>query len=90
MSEVEIDEELMKILRAGKNAVFALRESADQDRVGIPIELAGASARATTSFPENTLLMIYEVMRPGPWLRSNLVRRAQCAYIGASTARRYA
>ncbi|MBA3040506.1 MAG: invasion associated locus B family protein [Alphaproteobacteria bacterium] len=39
--EVEIDEELMKILRAGKNAVFALRESADQDRVGIPIELAG-------------------------------------------------
>jgi invasion protein IalB len=39
--EVEIDEELMKILRAGKAAVFALRESADQDRVGIPIELAG-------------------------------------------------
>ena len=39
--EVEIDEELMRILRAGKNAVFALRESADQDRVGIPIELAG-------------------------------------------------
>ncbi|MCM2476928.1 invasion associated locus B family protein [Rhizobium sp. CG5] len=42
--EVEIDEELMKILRAGKNAVFALRESADQDRVGIPIELAGFAA----------------------------------------------
>ncbi len=39
--EVEIDEELMRILRAGKNAVFALRESADQDRVGIPIELTG-------------------------------------------------
>lgn len=39
--EVEIDEELMKILRAGKRAVFALRESVDQDRVGIPIELAG-------------------------------------------------
>ena len=39
--EVEIDEELMKILRAGKAAVFALRESADQDCVGIPIELAG-------------------------------------------------
>ena len=39
--EVEIDDELMKILRAGKAAVFALRESADQDRVGIPIELAG-------------------------------------------------
>ncbi|MBB4142954.1 invasion associated locus B family protein [Rhizobium rhizoryzae] len=39
--EVEIDDELMKILRAGKNAVFALRESVDQDRVGIPIELSG-------------------------------------------------
>ncbi len=39
--EVEIDDELMRILRAGKNAVFALRESADQDRVGIPIELSG-------------------------------------------------
>ncbi|MGF9693135.1 MULTISPECIES: invasion associated locus B family protein [unclassified Rhizobium] len=41
--EVEIDDELMRILRAGKNAVFALRESVDQDRVGIPIELAGFS-----------------------------------------------
>lgn len=39
--EVELDDELMRILRAGKNAVFALRESADQDRVGIPIELSG-------------------------------------------------
>jgi invasion protein IalB len=39
--EVDIDEELMRILRAGKNAVFALRESSDQDRVGIPVELAG-------------------------------------------------
>lgn len=39
--EVEIDDELLKILRAGKNAVFALRESVDQDRVGIPIELSG-------------------------------------------------
>jgi invasion protein IalB len=39
--EVEIDDELMRILRAGKAAVFALRESADQDRVGIPIELTG-------------------------------------------------
>jgi invasion protein IalB len=39
--EVEIDDELMRILRAGKAAVFALRESADQDRVGIPIELNG-------------------------------------------------
>jgi invasion protein IalB len=39
--EVEIDEELMRILRAGKNAVFALRESSDQDRVGIPVELNG-------------------------------------------------
>jgi invasion protein IalB len=41
--EVEIDDELLRILRAGKNAVFALRESVDQDRVGIPIELAGFS-----------------------------------------------
>ncbi len=39
--EVEIDDELMRILRAGKSAVFALRESVDQDRVGIPIELEG-------------------------------------------------
>lgn len=39
--EVEIDEDLMRILRAGKNAVFALREAVDQDRVGIPIELSG-------------------------------------------------
>lgn len=39
--EVEIDDELMRILRAGKSAVFALRESVDQDRVGIPIELSG-------------------------------------------------
>nr|CAD6613635.1 invasion associated locus B family protein [Rhizobium sp. Khangiran2] len=42
--EVEIDDELMRILRAGKNAVFALRESVDQDRVGIPIELTGFAA----------------------------------------------
>ncbi len=42
--EVEIDDELMRILRAGKNAVFALRESVDQDRVGIPIELNGFAA----------------------------------------------
>jgi invasion protein IalB len=39
--EVEIDEELMRIMRAGKSAVFALRESSDQDRVGIPVELEG-------------------------------------------------
>lgn len=39
--EVELDDELMRILRAGKNAVFALRESTDQDRVGIPVELNG-------------------------------------------------
>ena len=42
--EVEIDDELMRILRAGKNAVFALRESVDHDRVGIPIELNGFAA----------------------------------------------
>ncbi len=39
--EVDIDDELMKVLRAGKHAVFALREAVDQDRVGIPIELTG-------------------------------------------------
>jgi invasion protein IalB len=39
--EVDIDDELLKVLRAGKNAVFALREAVDQDRVGIPIELSG-------------------------------------------------
>lgn len=39
--EVDIDDELLKVLRAGKAAVFALRESVDQDRVGIPIELTG-------------------------------------------------
>ncbi|MGG7517321.1 invasion associated locus B family protein [Allorhizobium undicola] len=39
--EVEIDDNLMKILRSGKNAVFAVRESSDQDRVGIPVELKG-------------------------------------------------
>jgi invasion protein IalB len=39
--EVELDDELMRILRAGKSAVFALRESTDQDRVGIPIQLTG-------------------------------------------------
>ena len=39
--EVDIDDELLKVLRAGKNAVFALREAVDQDRVGIPIELKG-------------------------------------------------
>lgn len=39
--EVDIDDELLKVLRAGKSAVFALRESVDQDRVGIPIELTG-------------------------------------------------
>lgn len=42
--EVEIDDELMRILRAGKNAVFALKESVDRDRVGIPIELNGFAA----------------------------------------------
>jgi invasion protein IalB len=39
--EVEIDDQLMKILRSGKNAVFAVRESSDQDRVGIPVALNG-------------------------------------------------
>lgn len=42
--EVDIDDELLKVLRAGKSAVFALRESVDQDRIGIPIELTGFSS----------------------------------------------
>ncbi|MCM2294499.1 invasion associated locus B family protein [Allorhizobium sp. BGMRC 0089] len=39
--EVEIDDKLMQILRNGKSAVFAVRESADQDRIGIPVALNG-------------------------------------------------
>ena len=42
--EVEIDDELMKVLQAGESAVFSLREAVDQDRVGIPIELTGFTA----------------------------------------------
>lgn len=42
--EVDIDDELMKILRAGQSAVFALRESVDQDRIGMPIDLTGFAA----------------------------------------------
>lgn len=49
--EVDIDDELLKVLRAGKNAVFALRESVDQTgwafRSNFP-----ALPRATTRFPE--------------------------------------
>jgi len=63
--EVEIDEELMKILRAGKNAVFALRESADQDRVGIPIELAGFG-EGYDKLPGGLTPDIWNCTRPGP------------------------
>ena len=42
--EVDIDDELMKVLRAGKSAVFALSESVDQDRIGMPVDLNGLAA----------------------------------------------
>lgn len=39
--EVVIDDDLMKILRAGKEAVFTLNFSIDQDTIGIPVDLSG-------------------------------------------------
>jgi invasion protein IalB len=42
--EVDIDDELLKVLRAGQSAVFALKESVDQDRIGMPIDLTGFAA----------------------------------------------
>lgn len=39
--EVDIDEDLMKILRAGTEAVFTLNFSIDQDTIGIPVDLSG-------------------------------------------------
>ncbi|SMC91370.1 invasion associated locus B family protein [Rhizobium sp. RU36D] len=41
-ADVVIEDELLKILRAGKDAVFAFKESPDQEnRIGIPIDLSG-------------------------------------------------
>lgn len=39
--EVSIDDDLMKIFRAGKEAVFTLNFSVDQDTLGIPVALDG-------------------------------------------------
>lgn len=39
--EVVIDDELMQVLRAGKEAVFTLNFSVDQDTIGIPVDLTG-------------------------------------------------
>ncbi|PRX11767.1 UNVERIFIED_ORG: invasion protein IalB [Martelella mediterranea] len=39
--EVDIDDDLMNILRAGKEAVFTLNFSIDQDTIGIPVDLSG-------------------------------------------------
>jgi invasion protein IalB len=40
-AEVEIDDALMKVLRAGKTATFIIYVSKDEDGVGIPIDLSG-------------------------------------------------
>ena len=40
--EFEIPDDLLKVLRAGKVAVFALKESPDiEERIGIPVDLTG-------------------------------------------------
>lgn len=42
--EFEIPDDLLKSLRAGETAIFALKESPDNDeRIGIPVDLAGFS-----------------------------------------------
>ncbi|KAA0699741.1 invasion associated locus B family protein [Neorhizobium sp. P12A] len=40
-AEVEIDDNLMKMLRVGSTAVFSIRETGDKDSIGIPVELKG-------------------------------------------------
>ena len=39
--EVDIDDDLMRILRAGTQAVFTLNFSVDQNSIGIPVDLSG-------------------------------------------------
>ena len=39
--EVDIDDDLMKILRAGSEAIFTLNFSVDQNTIGIPVDLTG-------------------------------------------------
>jgi invasion protein IalB len=40
-AEVEIDDNLMKMLRVGSTAVFSIRETGDKDSIGIPVDLKG-------------------------------------------------
>ena len=40
-AEVDIDDNLMKMLRSGSTAVFSIRETGDKDSIGIPVELKG-------------------------------------------------
>ena len=40
-AEVALDDNLLKMLRAGSTAVFSVREAADKDKIGIPVDLKG-------------------------------------------------
>lgn len=40
-AEVQLDDTLLKTLRVGKQSVFTLRVSMDQDKIGIPVDLKG-------------------------------------------------
>jgi invasion protein IalB len=40
-AEVALDDNLLKMLRAGTTAVFSVREAADKDKIGIPVDLSG-------------------------------------------------
>jgi invasion protein IalB len=40
-AEVALDDNLLKMLRAGTTAVFSVREAADKDKIGIPVDLKG-------------------------------------------------
>nr|WP_272211859.1 invasion associated locus B family protein [Marinicella sp. W31]MDC2877748.1 invasion associated locus B family protein [Marinicella sp. W31] len=39
--EVDLDDDLMNIMRVGSEAVFTLNFSVDQDTIGIPVDLTG-------------------------------------------------
>ncbi len=40
-AEVELDDNLLKMLRVGSTAVFSIREMIDKDSIGIPVDLKG-------------------------------------------------
>lgn len=40
-AEVALDDNLLKMLRNGSTAVFSVREAADKDKIGIPVDLKG-------------------------------------------------